>query len=127
MTTQNLNLFSVLLDWNSNNRSEGDYKSTAWAINEDEAVRFVAEEMADSSDGVHRDDYKSDAEFNEARKEFVEGIVENAGIYAATKVSTSVIENLKELMTGASNQMSERANGDYQTILTILESHGITP
>lgn len=79
--------------------------------------------MADSKSGFKSG--ASAAEHNEARQEFIDNIIANADPYAATTVSTRVIQNVHELLAGPDG-MSEQAQKDFEEIKAILARHGIS-
>lgn len=113
-----LALFTVTLDWNSNNPEEGDYCTSVWAMDEDAAIRAVAEEMADHSDaGIPEGD-------DAARAEFVENVVQSAGQYAAMRVAAGLLGTIEEFMQGPTRRMAGRTQVEYETVKAILVNYG---
>lgn len=66
-----LTVFDVTLPWNPSDVSEGDYATSVSAENQDQAVRLVAEEMADSGAKVFDND--------EEREDYIRALVDDGG------------------------------------------------
>lgn len=81
-----LQLFNVTLDWEPGDDEQGDYATSVWAVDEDDAIRRVAEEMADSGEVEH--------DTNEERAAYIERVIEGAGQYAAERVQDALIRDL---------------------------------
>lgn len=115
-----LQLFTVTLDWNASDSSQGDYQVNSWALNPDQAILNVAEEMADHEDsGLEEND-------EEGRAEFINSIVENAGPYAVTTVANVVLSNVHDLLAGPTCTLEGEAAKDYEAIKTILMKYGVS-
>lgn len=84
-------LYNVTLDWEPGDDEQGDYGTSVWARNEDEAIRLVAEEMADSSEVEHDDDAD--------RAAYIERVIEGAGQFAAELVEDAVDRDLANLLS----------------------------
>lgn len=83
-------LFCVTLEWQSGDRGQGDYSVSVWAVDEDDAIRQVAEEMADSGEMS----FETDAE----RAEYIQGVIDGAGQFAAERVKNRVLSDLNNLL-----------------------------
>lgn len=84
-------LYNVTLDWEPGDDEQGDYATSVWALNEDEAIRLVAEEMADSSEVEHENDAD--------RAAYIERVIEGAGQFAAELVADAVDRDLANLLS----------------------------
>lgn len=85
-----LKLFNVTLDWEPGDDEQGDYATSVRAINHDDAIRRVAEEMADSGEVVHN----SDAD----RQQYIQRVIDGAGQYAAELVEDTLAYDLENLL-----------------------------
>lgn len=72
---EKLTHFNVTLPWNPSDSSEGEYATTVWAADADEALRLAAEEMADSGEK----DFDTEAE----RNEYIQELVNDGGYIVA--------------------------------------------
>ncbi len=77
--------FSVTLPWNPSDADEGTYATTVWADNCDEAVRLVAEEMAEHPDGGCGTD--------EERAEYVKLLIADGGY--VVEVAKELVQNMQ--------------------------------
>lgn len=111
-----LTLFVVTLDWNVNNHEEGDYSDKVWARDEKEAVKFLAEEMAEHND--------SGCETDAEREEFVKSTVASAHTHAAMRVTSTIITDCNELLAGPENKLSAEAAADLAALTAILKKYG---
>ena len=109
-------LFCVTLDWNPSNSEEGDYQSNIWARDEEEAIRNIAEEMADSGDVT----FESDAD----RTAFIKTLIDGAGPYSAVEVASGVLSDVHELMTAGADGLSPEAVADFKAVAAILAKYG---
>lgn len=109
-------LFCVTLDWNPSNSEEGDYQSNTWAPTEEEAIRNIAEEMADSGQVT----FDSEAD----RIEFIKALIDGAGPYSAAEVSSSLLSDVHELMTAGEDDLSPAAMEDFKAVAEILAKYG---
>ena len=66
-----LELFCVTLDWQPGDDEQGDYSVSVWAVDEDDAIRQVAEEMADSGEKS----FETEAE----RVAYIQCVIDGAG------------------------------------------------
>jgi hypothetical protein len=112
-------LFLVTLDWNRYNQELGDYATTVWAADEKEAIRLVAEEMAEHED--------SGCETDAERAEFVANRIAEAGQFAAELVGASLPNKIRELLAGPRSKMTKKAERHYERILALLAVYGVTP
>lgn len=85
-----LELFNVTLDWEQGDDEQGDYATATWALDEDDAIRQVAEEMADSGE-VH---HETDAD----RTAYIQRVIAGAGPYAAERVIDTIRSDLGNLL-----------------------------
>jgi hypothetical protein len=114
---QPLRLFVVTLPWNPSDEEEGDYSNKTWAVDDDAAIRNIAEEMADSGEKHHDSD--------EERDQFVKTLVEAAGPYAAECVGDRLLTDVHDLLTGTDDTISHAAKADFDTIAAVLVNYGI--
>lgn len=108
-------LFRVTLDWNSNDREEGDYCTTVWAKDADDAILATAILMTED----RTDDTRAE------RKAFINGLVDAAGPYAAVDVAAGLQDTLRELLAGPRNVMSKATGEAYTDIITLLVKQGV--
>ncbi|CAE6795334.1 hypothetical protein R70006_05046 [Paraburkholderia domus] len=104
---QGLDLYNVTLDWEPGDEEQGDYATSAWARSEDEAIRRVAEEMANSNEVSFDTD--------EERAEYIERVINGAGPFAAELVKNAVTRDLGDLLADRPDALAKiRAilNGD---------------
>ncbi|WP_425952944.1 hypothetical protein [Ralstonia pseudosolanacearum] len=85
-----LQLFNVTLDWEPGDEEQGDYATSVWAVDSDDAIRRVAEEMANSGEVCFDSD--------ELRSEYIERVVNGAGQFAAELVKDSLDYDLGNLL-----------------------------
>lgn len=114
-----LTLFRVTLDWQQNDPEQGDYCTSVWAKDDDEAIRLVAEEMADHPD-AGCDTKKERADFAAAR-------IAEAGPYGTESVAAGLLRNIETLIAGPDRNMTKPGRQDYALIETILKKYGATP
>jgi hypothetical protein len=86
-----LQLYVVTLDWPDS--GTGDFCESAWAENEYDAIRQVAERMEDLGSGLTDDD-------EEERRQWIEDVIARAGPYAAEDALPRVLEDLTGLLRG---------------------------
>lgn len=116
--TSKLMPFAVTLVWNPSNSGDGDYSTNTWALNHDEAILNVAEEMADHQDsGIEEGD-------EAGRAAFIQGIVRNVGGYAI-KLGDTISSDLQVILAGPSGEMSAQAREDHEQIMAILAQYGL--
>lgn len=87
---ERLELFNVTLDWEPGDDEQGDYSTSVWAINSDDAIRRVAEEMADSGQLSHGS--------AQERGSYIESVVAGASQFAAELVKDTVSADLANLL-----------------------------
>ena len=80
-------LFKVTLDWGQS-VEDGDYCTSVWAADADQAIRFVAEEMADSRNDMN------DAK----RAAFIERRIEGARKGAAVLVKDDIVGDIETIL-----------------------------
>ncbi|AZG12123.1 MULTISPECIES: hypothetical protein [Cupriavidus] len=85
-----LELFCVTLDWQPGDDEQGDYSVSVWAVDEDDAIRQVAEEMADSGEKS----FETEAE----RVAYIQCVIDGAGQYAAEHVKNRLLSDLDNLL-----------------------------
>jgi hypothetical protein len=116
-SSQPLKLFIVTLAWNPLDSGEGDYCDTVWAVDEDDAVKQLAEEMAQHED--------SGAETAADREKFIANAIENASNYAALCVASQIASHLRELMAGPGRVLGEEALADLASIKGVMAKYGV--
>jgi hypothetical protein len=116
-----LNLFNVTLDWEPGDNEQGDYATSVWAVDHDDAIRRVAEEMADSGEVQH--------DSSTERAEYIERVIRGAGQYAASLVEDTLsndLENLLKDRPGVLARVKAILNEQEQpAVIQIPESVGV--
>lgn len=110
-----LKLFSVLLDWAAPGSDEGDYSTWVWAENDDEAVRLVANEMADSDE--------KEFDTDDERDEYADSVICNAGPYAASEVTATIGPELEMLLKGPEGEWTPETQCDFDSIKSVLAKY----
>ncbi len=116
-SSQPLKLFVVTLAWNPLDSGEGDYCDTVWAVDEDDAVKQLAEEMAQHQD--------SGTETEADRAKFVANAIDNASNYAALCVASQTASHLRDLMAGPGRVLGEEALADLASIRNVMAKYGV--
>lgn len=114
--TKQLTLFSVTLNWGDPGSDEGDYATWVWAEDDEQAIRLVAEEMADSGEKT----FDTDAE----RDEYIKALAATAGPSAAQKVSARVFPEIEMLMKGPAGELTADAERDFASIKALIAKYG---
>lgn len=112
-----LDLFAVTLDWNTNNREEGDYANSVWAENDEAAVRLIAEEMSFTASAC--------TQTKKARAAFVEAAIESASVYAAVRIADTALNDVERLIAGPNAEMSDEAKADLEAVRAIMKKYGV--
>ena len=111
-----MKLYRVTLDWQQGDPEQGDYCTTVWATDDDEAIRLVAEEMADQ--------LKHDSD--KAHEMWVTDRIED-GNGAIEDVAAGLLDTIKTLMAGPGGIMNTPTYQGYEQIVAILAQYGATP
>jgi hypothetical protein len=114
---QPLKLFVVTLAWNPMDSGEGDYMDIVWAVDEKEAVKELAVQMAQHD--VHGKDTEAE------REAFVVNAIQSASRYAALCVASQTGSNLHDLMAGPGRVLGEEALADIALIKDVLAKYGV--
>jgi hypothetical protein len=118
MTTDpKLTLYSVTLPWNRNDPDEGDYCDSVWAGGRMEAVRLIAEQMADTKD----ESFNSD----EDRQEFIENLVNYGG--ECWRVEDRILNDIRNLLGGPTGTLTQNAENDLEKVAQIMAAHSPAP
>lgn len=95
-----MKLYSVTLDWNPNNKEDGDYCDWIWAKDEDSAIRGIAEQMVDG-------DSAGDEDLTTAElRGRIDSIVAGARPYAAEDISLRLGPEIERFMQGPKGKQS---------------------
>ena len=113
--TEQLTLYSVTLFWGARDSDEGDYCNSTWANSREQAIRNIAEEMADSGGK----EFETEAE----RLAYVESLITKAGPYAAEAVMDRTQHDLEMLLRGPNEKMSTQSQEDFEAICAILAKY----
>lgn len=114
-TTENLALFLVTMDWGACS-DEGDYSTTVWAKDEQDALQQVAAEMADSCKFTGTDD-----ECDKQRRAFIRRRL--SGSAECTRISLALDPTIEELMKGPSGEWTPEAKADFETIKSLIAKY----
>jgi hypothetical protein len=108
-------LFKVTLPWNSRDPEEGDYCDWTWAASGTDAIRQIADQMADDPiAGIKSED---------EREEFIDRVVKGAGRYAAEIVKDEIIADVETLLKGENGSLVAEAEKDLDTIKHIISRY----
>ena len=113
--TELLTLYSVTLFWGAPDSDEGDYCNSTWATSREQAIRNIAEEMADCG----RREFETEAE----RLAYIESLIADAGPYVAEAVMDRTQRDLELLLKGPNGKMSAQSQEDFEAICKILAKY----